>query len=123
MNRLGLGVTHVIIVACYHPLPLPECYTLYLCFLVLPSLHPSTFIENVITLVKMCMTGNECSSTFLGTVEYILNYYTGSWSTARELIDNVACTGTESKLIDCHHNINLHNSYTSPRVVCRYCKH
>ena len=40
----------------------------------------------------------------------------------RELIDNVDCTGTESKLIDCSHNINLHNFYTSPRVECQYCE-
>ena len=40
------GATHVMIVACYHPLPLPACMlhlTLFLCFLALQSLHTSTF--------------------------------------------------------------------------------
>ena len=35
--------TYVVIVACYHPLPLPACCTLFLCFVVLQFLHPSTF--------------------------------------------------------------------------------
>ena len=60
---------------------------------------------------------------FSGTVAYYPNRYAGAWSTARELIDNVECTGTESKLIDCSHDINLHYSYTSPRVECQYCEH
>ena len=40
----------------------------------------------------------------------------------RELIYNVDCTGTESKLMDCSHNINLRDSYISPRVQCQYCE-
>ena len=40
-----------------------------------------------------------------------------------EMIDNVDCTGTESKLMACSHNINYLDSYNSPRVRCQYCKH
>ena len=39
-----------------------------------------------------------------------------------ELIDNVDCTGTESKLTDCSHDTTLQNSYTSPRVYCLSCE-
>ena len=60
-------------------------------------------------------------ATFSATEIYDLNYYTGSAVT--DLIDNVDCNGTESKLIDCSHNLNFNNSYTSPRVECQYCKH
>ena len=33
---------HVVIVECYLPLPMPACCTLFLCFVALQSLHPST---------------------------------------------------------------------------------
>ena len=39
------------------------------------------------------------------------------------LIDNVECTGTESRLTDCSHDTTLQNSYTSPRVDCLSCKY
>ena len=39
------------------------------------------------------------------------------------LIADVDCIGTESKLIDCSHSINLQNYYTSPRVECPQCEH
>ena len=38
------GVTHVMIVACYHPLPFSACM---LYFLALQSLHPQHFSKNV----------------------------------------------------------------------------
>ena len=38
----------------------------------------------------------------------------------RELIDNVQCIGTESKLIDCSHNVNQQISYSTPKVECQH---
>ena len=51
------------------------------------------------------------------------NYY-NSWR-GRELVDNVDCTGTESKLIDCSHNVvNRISTYMySPTVHCHYGEH
>ena len=41
----------------------------------------------------------------------------------REMIDNVNCIGTESKLIDCSHNIKQRISYSTPKVECLYGEH
>ena len=38
------------------------------------------------------------------------------------LIDHVDCIGTESKLTDCYHDINVQSYYSSPRVVCPQCE-
>ena len=59
----------------------------------------------------------------LGNKTYYPNRYTGSYRPMGELIDNVDCIGTESKLIDCYHNISLRSSYTSLTVECQYCEH
>ena len=71
---------------------------------------------------NMLSTLDACSLYFSGTSRYFRNYYTGSFSTMTELIDNVDCTGTESKLTDCSHDTTLQNSYTSPRVECLSCE-
>ena len=42
-----------------------------------------------------------------------------SWNTTSEQIDNVDCTGTESKLSDCHYDTNNLESYYSVGVVCQ----
>ena len=55
-----------------------------------------------------------------GTEAYFPNRYTGIFSPMRELMDNVNCTGTESKLSDCSHSIILQDSYASPRVQCQH---
>ena len=66
------------------------------------------------------------SSFKLGNKTYYPNIYT-RWYTRLyhpmgELIDNVDCIGTESKLIDCYYNISLRSSYNSLIVEC-HCEH
>ena len=67
-----------------------------------------------------CMILFLFSVYFSGTEAYFPSRYTGTLTAIRELIDNVNCTGTESKLSDCSHSIILQNSYTSPRVQCQH---
>ena len=51
---------------------------------------------------------------------FFINYY--SWNTAYDHIDNVQCSGTEAKLIDCPHSIANLGFYRSARVDCTYGK-
>ena len=63
-----------------------------------------------------------CNIYFLGTSSHYTTDYYNYWR-GRELIGNVDCTGTESKLIDCSrdHVINPISIYFySPRVRCQY---
>ena len=58
----------------------------------------------------------------LGTVGYYYRrrYYNfGKWT---DLIDNVDCTGTESKLTDCSYNVTNpnYNKFYTPKVYCPY---
>ena len=80
--------------------------------------------ENTFACITAYHTPTPIFSPLLGTgANHTLGAYSRILSTMTELIDNVDCTGTEPKLMDCSHNINLHSSYISPKVVCRYCKH
>lgn len=64
------------------------------------------------------------SLSFSGNKTYYPSWYTGSFSPyMREMIDNVNCIGTESKLIDCSHNIKQRISYSTPKVECQHGEH
>lgn len=87
----------------------------------LTSLYCKFVLHWICILTYSCVT---CSLFFSGTSTYNPpNYYTGRLSTMKGLIDHVDCIGTESKVIDCSHNINLQSYYTSPRLDCPECEH
>lgn len=63
--------------------------------------------------------------TYLGSPTHSVSRYYGSLRMMDNLIDNLDCNGTESKLIDCFYNLNYQSSYRqySPRVTCQYGMH
>ena len=76
--------------------------------------------------MMLCNNNRILSYTFLtllGTIRKNTNrYYT--YGRLTEVVDNVICTGTESKLTDCSYNvINISSySFSAPYVYCDYGK-
>ena len=58
-----------------------------------------------------------CFST--GTALRRDGYY--YYSVALEQMDNVMCTGTESELRDCRHDLHVVNTNTAVGMNCGYC--
>ena len=53
----------------------------------------------------------------------VTSKYYSTGSTVFDQIDNVHCTGTEPKLVDCSFNIVKLGAYTSVEMSCQYSKH
>ena len=51
-----------------------------------------------------------------------IQYGQYSYSTSRKQMDNVICTGTESQLKDCSHDVHVTEISNAMILICEYCE-
>lgn len=77
-------------------------------------------IPHQVPVIMFCCALYDSSSQFAGSSWYSSSY---SSSASTTIIDNVVCTGNESRLLDCSHSENYFpGSYPAVGVRCQTCK-